>query len=419
MSSIIITNINQLLQVDRLRNSQNTPFLKGENMAFLPRITNAWLHIDHGKILDYGTMSKDLPRADYTIDATGRFVLPSWIDSHTHIVFAKPRSKEFVDRINGLSYEDIAKRGGGILNSAKHLAEKTETELFESALIRLYEIAKTGTGYVEIKSGYGLSVQQEIKMLKVIKRLKKVSPIPIATTFLAAHAIPKSFQGSSQDFVDEMIQNALPKIADQGLADYIDIFCEKGYFSAADVERLLEAGDKVGLRGKIHTNQFNHVGGIEAAIKKNALSVDHLEVLNDTEISLLKKSKVIPTLLPSAPFFLNDSHFPPMRKMIDAGLGFNIATDFNPGSTPSGNFPFLISLACIKGRITPEEAINASTYNAAFALEIQDQYGSIDRGKMANFIITEPMDDLSEIPYYFGKNPVWKHFIKGIMSDSC
>ena len=414
MSNTLVKNISRLYQAGRKSGEVHTPFLKGADLKEIPFIENAWLLIKEDKFHSFG--QGDLPEMTANtsvIDAQGRLVLPTWCDSHTHIVFAKPRTREFVDRINGLSYEEIAKRGGGILNSAKHLSELSAEALEQSALERIHEVIKTGTGLLEIKSGYGLSHEMELKMLRVIGALKEKSPIPIKATFLAAHALPQSFKQNKAGFLNGMINKTLPQVAEEGLADYIDIFCEKGFFSAEDVDQLLEAGAKYGLRGKIHTNQFNHIGGIEAAIRNNALSVDHLEVINEEEMELLKKSNVIPTLLPSAPFFLNDDHFPPMKKMIDGGIGFALATDYNPGSTPSGNMPFLLSLACIKGRISPEAAVNAATYNGAWALEEVGNYGSIDVGKKASFIITNPMADLNEIPYFFGKNPVWKVFLDG------
>jgi imidazolonepropionase len=404
--SILIRNIQQL----HLGESSKTPLcgaaLKSNNF-----LQDAWLLIVHGRIADWGSMNCCPERADEIIDAKGGFVLPAFVDSHTHLVFAAPREQEFVYRLQGLSYHEIAAKGGGILNSARRLQETSEEKLLEDAFGRLQELISYGTGAIEIKSGYGLTVDAELKMLRVIRRLKEISPIPIKATFLGAHAMPIEFKENRQAYLDLITEEMLPKIAADGLADYIDVFCEKGFYSPEETDMLLEAGSKYGLIPKIHTNQFNSMGGIEAAIKHNALSVDHLEVLNDAEISALSKHRTIATLLPTAPFFLNDEHFPPARKLVDAGVAIALASDFNPGTTPSGNMQFVLSLACIKLRLLPEEAFNAATINGAFALGLEGELGSIEKGKKANLMITRPMPSLAFMPYYFGANVVERMII--------
>jgi len=408
MAALLIKNIRTLVQV---RESNPQP-VRGADMAQLPFIDNAWLLIKGGTIMDYGPMDTCPPDPKAIIDATGRLVLPAWVDAHTHLVFARTREEEFVDRIRGLSYEEIAARGGGILNSARRLAEKSEQELVDDALVRLDEVAATGTGAIEIKSGYGLSVEGELKMLRVIQRLKQEHPLTIRATFLGAHAIPQNYKADREGYVQLIIQEMLPVIAAEGLADFIDVFCEKNYFTPEEMGRILEAGAERGLRPKVHVNQFNSIGGIETAIAHCALSVDHLEVMTDADIAALAASDVMPTVLPSCSFFLNIP-YAPARRMMDAGLPICLATDFNPGSTPSGNMPFVLSLACIQLRMLPEEVINAATINAAFALGLEEELGSITRGKTANIIITEPMDSVARIPYSFGSNPVWKTLVKG------
>jgi imidazolonepropionase len=408
MGALLIRNIRSLLQV---REKTERP-VRGSDMAYLPTIDNAWLLIRHGIIEDYGPMETCPPDPNAVIDATGRLVLPAWVDSHTHLVFARTREEEFVDRIRGLTYAEIAERGGGILNSARRLAERSEQELFDDAKARLDEIAATGTGTVEIKSGYGLTVEGELKMLRVIRRLADVHPMNIKATFLGAHAIPAEFAGDREGYVRLIIDTMLPAIAAEGLADFIDVFCEKGYFTPDEMARILEAGAAHGLRPKVHVNQFNSIGGIGTAIGHRALSVDHLEVMTDADISTLAQSDVIPTLLPSCSFFLNIP-YAPARRLMEAGLPVCLATDFNPGSTPSGNMPFVLSLACIKLRMLPEEAINAATINAAFALGLENEVGSITKGKRADLIITRPIDSVARIPYSFGSNPLWKLLLKG------
>jgi len=407
---MLIKNIKTLVGVDE----NFCQVKKGAEMKNLPTIDNAWLLIEKNKITDFGKMETCPDRNDEVIDATGKMVFPSWCDSHTHLVFAGSREGEFRDRIEGLSYEEIARRGGGILNSAKRLRVTPEEELLEQAWTRLEEVKNFGTGVIEIKSGYGLTVESELKMLRVIRKLKAISPLKIKSTFLGAHALPPEFKENRNGYIQLIINELLPQIADEGLADYIDVFCEKVAFSPAETEQIMEAGWKYNLKPKIHTNQFNCMGGIEASVKHGAISVDHLEVVNDAEIEVLKKSNTMATLLPSAPFFIND-HYPPARKLIDAGLPVALATDFNPGSTPSGRMSFVVSLACIKMRMLPEEAINAATINGAVALELQNDYGSIARGKVANIFITKPMSSIAFLPYSFGSNLVETVILNGLV----
>ncbi len=405
---MLIKNINTLVGVDE----DFCKVKKGAEMKNLGTIDNAWLLIQKNKIADFGKMDTCPERNEEVIDATGKMVFPSWCDSHTHLVFAGSREGEFRDRIEGLSYEEIARRGGGILNSAKRLRGTPEEDLLEQAWNRMEEVKNFGTGVIEIKSGYGLTVESELKMLRVIRKLKAISPLKIKATFLGAHALPPEFKENREGYINLIINELLPKIADEGLADYIDVFCEKVAFSPAETEQIMEAGAKYGLKPKIHTNQFNCMGGIEASVKYGAISVDHLEVVNDAEIEVLKNSNTMATLLPSAPFFIND-HYPPARKLIDAGLPVALATDFNPGSTPSGRMSFVVSLACIKMRMLPEEAINAATINGAAALELQDNYGSIARGKVANIFISKPMSSIAFLPYSFGSNLVETVILNG------
>ncbi|WP_300437242.1 imidazolonepropionase [Christiangramia sp.] len=407
--SILLTNIKELLQV------REPNFLKvsGSEMKKLPTIKNAWLLIKNEKIADYGSMD-ELPdiNADETIDTSGKIVMPTWCDSHTHIVYAGNREQEFADRINGLSYEEIANRGGGILNSAKTLQETPEDEVYLQSAERLEEIMKLGTGAVEIKSGYGLTEEAELKMLRVIKKLRENYSLPIKSTFLGAHAIPKEYKSKPEVYMKLVINEILPKVAEQKLAEYIDIFCEKGYFSVEDADMLLTAAKKYGLKPKIHVNQFNAIGGVKAAVEHDALSVDHLEVITDEDIEVLKGSKTMPVALPSCSLFLSIP-YTPARKILDAELPLALATDFNPGSTPSGNMNLVVSLACIKMKMTPEEAINAATINGAYAMELSDTHGSITRGKMANFIITKEIPSYTFLPYAFGTNSIESVYING------
>lgn len=408
MPTILIKNIKTLVGVE------NSPseIRKGKDLAVLPTIEDAFLLIENDRILDFGSMEHSPERADQTIDATHKMVFPTWCDSHTHLVFAGSRETEFRDRIKGLSYEEIAERGGGILNSAKRLQNTSEEALVEQAFRRLEEVRGYGTGAIEIKSGYGLTVESELKILRVIRRLKEMSDLPIKSTFLGAHSYPMEFRNDHEGYISLIIDQMLPQIADEGLADYIDVFCEKVAFSVEETDRIIKAGLKYGLKPKIHTNQFNCMGGIQTSVKNGAISVDHLEVVNEEEIECLKESNTIGTLLPSAPFFIND-HYPPARKLIDAGIGIALATDYNPGSTPSGRMPFVLSLACIKMRMLPEEAINAATINGAFAMQLETEVGSIAKGKWANFFITKPIPSIAYLPYAFGSDLIETVFVKG------
>ena len=405
----LITYIKELLQV------REPGILKvsGEEMAILPSINNAFLLIEDGIIIDFGAMDQcTIKNPDLTIDATDRTVLPSWIDSHTHLVYVGNRVQEFVDRINGLSYEAIANRGGGILNSAKRLNETSEEQLYEESKLRLEEIIRQGTGAVEIKSGYGLTVEGELKMLRVIQRLRNNYPITIKATFLGAHAFPLAYKNDHNGYLDIIIKEMLPKIAAEKLADFIDVFCESGYFSVEETIRLMEAGKGFGLQPKIHVNQFTAINGIAAAVQHNALSVDHLEIVTAEDIAVLKDSATMPVALPSCSFFISIP-YTPARQLLDAGLPLAIASDFNPGTTPSGNMNFVVATACIKMKMTPEEAINAATLNAAYAMGIATTHGSITRGKKANILITEPIASFYELPYAFGSNRIEKILLNG------
>jgi imidazolonepropionase len=382
-------------------------------MATLPAIENAWLLIEGDRIHSFGEMQM-LAEGQFekTIDATGRIVLPAWVDSHTHIVFAAPRDGEFVDRIRGLSYEEIARRGGGILNSARRLNEMDEGELFEQSLQRVHKVMGQGTGAIEIKSGYGLNTEAELKMLRVIRKLREALPIPVKSSFLAAHAYPLEFRENKSGYIRLIIEEMLPRVAEEGLADYIDAFCEQGFFSVDDTSRILEAGARHGLKPKIHANQLHISGGVQTGVKYGAVSVDHLECVGDEEIQCLKSSETIPTLLPGAAFFLG-MHYQPARKMIDAGLPVCLATDYNPGSCPSGNMPLLLTIACTQMKMLPEEGINSVTLNGAAALELEKELGTIAAEKMANLIITRPMSSVAYIPYDYGNNPVEKMIVNG------
>lgn len=407
--SILITNIKQLLQVHK----HNLTVLKGSEMKRLTVKENAYVYIEHDTIIEYGKMENcEGIEADTVIDATGKIVLPSWCDSHTHIVYAGDRTSEFVDRINGLSYAEIANNGGGILNSAKLLQNTSEEDLYNQSIKRLDELIKMGTGAVEIKTGYGLTVEAELKMLRVIKRIKQESLAKITPTLLAAHAIPEEFRSKKQDYIKLITEELIPKAAKLNIANYIDVFCEEGYFDIDDTEAIIKAGLNYNLRPKIHVNQFNVLGGVAIGVKHNALSVDHLEELDDTDIEALKNSDTMPVALPGCSYFLNIP-YTPARKLIDAGLPLAIATDYNPGSAPSGNMNFVVGAACVKLKLTPEEAINAATVNGAYAMGISNMYGSITRGKKANLIITKPMNHYSEIPYAFAHNPVESIIING------
>ncbi|WP_066218749.1 imidazolonepropionase [Formosa haliotis] len=407
--SILITNIKQLLQA----RAHNVLKVSGTEMNQLSLLENAYLLIEHDTIVEYGEM-KDIGgiEAETTIDATGKIVLPTWCDSHTHLVYAGNREQEFVDRINGLSYEDIANRGGGILNSAEKLQNTTEDELYNQAVYRLKNVMRLGTGAIEIKSGYGLTTESELKMLRVISRLKRDFPLKVMATFLGAHAVPKEFKDNKTGYVDHIINDMIPKVAKDLLAQYIDVFCESGYFSIEDTERILEAGKKHGLTPKIHVNQFNAFGGVALGVKHEALSVDHLEVLNPKDIEALKGSKTMPVALPSCSYFISIP-YTPARQIIDAGLPLALATDYNPGTTPSGNMNFVVSTACIKMKMTPEEAINAATINGAYAMGVSNMFGSITRGKKANVMITKAIPSYNYLPYAFGENNIETVIING------
>ena len=389
-------------------------------MAVLKCIEDAYLLIEDGLITDYGEMSKlntQLLNPVYQIDATGKIVMPCWCDSHTHIVYAGSREKEFVDRIKGLSYEEIATRGGGILNSAQRLRDASEEELYQSAWKRLDEIMMQGTGAVEIKSGYGLSIDSELKMLRVIKHLKQNHPLTIKATFLGAHAVPEEFKGNKGKYIELLINELMPRIAKEQLADFCDVFCERGYFTKEETIRLLKAAKEYGMIPKVHAEQLSHSGGIEAGVDTHALSVDHLEYANDNDIELLKDSRTMPTLLPGAQFFLQ-LPCPPARKMIDAGLPVAIASDYNPGSSPSGNISLMIALACIQYRMTPEEAINAATVNSAYAMDISRTHGSIAKGKIAKVFLTKAIPGYACLPYWFGSNFIETVIINGEVQTS-
>lgn len=406
----LIRNIKELIQVEE------TPRLKvcGKDMAEISTIKNAYLLIEDDKILDFGKM-EDLNEnnAGKIVDASNRLVFPSFCDSHTHLVYSGSREIEYIDKIRGLSYEEIAERGGGILNSAKRLQEATEDELFEDAMQRLDEIIKMGTGAVEIKSGYGLNTESELKMLRVIKRLKQASPLTIKSNFLGAHAVPMEYRGRQSEFVDLVINEMIPQVAKENLAHYIDVFCDKGFFTVEETDRILTAGAKYGMRPKIHANELDYSGGIQVAVKHNALSCDHLEFVGEAEIECLLGSETMPTVLPGAAFFLN-MRLSPVRKMMDAGLPVAMASDFNPGSSPSGNMQTIISFACINYRMTPQEAFNATTLNSAYAMGISKTHGSIAKGKIANFYITKEIPNLEYMPYYYGTNKVERVFLNGI-----
>ncbi len=410
MPATIITNIKQLVNT-----RQQNHLLRGKELATLPCTENAYLVIENGIIAEYGKMDNlgwTDNNNDTIIDASGQFVLPTWCDSHTHLVFAASREEEFIDKIQGISYAEIAAKGGGILNSAKKIAEASELDLLRSAWARLQEIMQLGTGAVEIKSGYGLSVEGELKMLRVIKKLKETSPIPIKATFLGAHTYPVEYKENHQGYIDLIINEMLPVIAEEKLADFIDVFCETGFFSPEETETICRAGMSYGLKPKIHANQLNLSGGTQVGVKLGAVSVDHLETMDDEAINALANSTTIGTLLPTAAFFLR-MPFQPARKLIDAGCAIALATDFNPGSSPSGNMNLVIAMSCIQMKMLPEEAINAATINGAYAMELQDELGSITVGKKANLIFTKPVPSLAYLPYSFGSNLIDKVMIGG------
>jgi len=407
---MLIKNIKGLVGV----HPRDKKVLRGQEMDALPVIEDAWLLIEDGLIKAFGKMAEipsdvsDLPAQD----ASGKYVFPSWVDSHTHIVFAASREEEFVMKIQGKSYEEIAAAGGGILNSAAKLRDATEDVLFEQAAGRLHAMILQGTGAVEIKSGYGLSVETEIKMLRVIRRLKEHFPIPVRATFLAAHAYPEAFKNNHQGYIDLIIDGMLPKIAEENLANYIDVFCENGFFSVEETEQILKAGAKYGLKPKVHANQLSVSGAVEVAVKNHAVSVDHLEETTDETADCLSHSDTIVTLLPSCSFYLGIP-FANAGRFISANVPVALATDFNPGSTPSGNMNFVVSLACIKLKMLPEQAINAATLNAAAAIEMSDSLGSIALGKTANLFVTKKMNSVAYLPYSFGDNQIETVIING------
>jgi imidazolonepropionase len=407
---LLITDIQELLQVE----NEPKMMVCGEEMKVLPTLKNAYLLIENNLIKDFGEMS-DLQhlKVDKKMNAMGKIVLPTWCDSHTHLVYAGNREQEFVERINGLSYEEIGKNGGGILNSAKKLQKTTEEELFKQAERRIEEVMRSGTGAIEIKSGYGLTKESELKILRVIKKLDKKYPIAIKATFLGAHTLPSEFKDNKKDYLDIVIHDMLPAVATENLAEFMDVFCETGYFSVQDTRQLLKAGLKYGLKPKIHVNQFTAIGGIQAGIEYNALSVDHLEEMRNEDIETLKTNKyTMPVALPSCSFFLGIP-YTPARKMLAAGLPLALASDYNPGSSPSGNMNFVVSLACVKMKMTPEESINAATINGAYAMGLERSHGSICRGKKANFIITKKIPSFAFMPYSFSSNHIDKVFIEG------
>ena len=410
---MLITNIKELCGIVE----DGSLWKAGSAMSQVTRIKNAYLYIKGSKIADYGEMKSPkyqeyLAKERKVIDAKGGLVLPAFCDSHTHLVYANSREMEFCDKIRGLSYEEIAKRGGGILNSAKATAAASEDELYESAMQRLDEIMHMGTGAVEIKSGYGLTTESELKLLRVIRRLKENSPMTIKSNFLGAHGIPMEYRGHQEDYVDLVINEMIPLVAAEDLADFIDVFCDKGFFTVEDTERILMAGIKYGMRPKIHANEMAVSGGVQVGVKYGAISVDHLEQMGKEEIEALKGSDTMPTVLPGCAFFLN-LPLSPVRDMINAGLPVAMASDFNPGTSPSGNMQFVLSCACIRYRMTPEEALNATTLNTAYAMDVAHELGSITKGKIANVIITKPMTQLEFMPYYYGANKVAKMVIKG------
>ena len=408
----VIKNIAELIQTE----SKVRKWVSGNDMKSISTIKDAFIEIEQGIITNFGSMDAWNGITDWNntevIDAEGGMIFPTYCDSHTHLVFAESREREFVDRINGLSYEEIANNGGGILNSAEKLQNFDEGRLFDDALVRLNELVKMGTGAIEIKSGYGLTLESELKMLRVIKRLKGTSDVTIKATFLGAHALPKEFKNNKDGYMSLVIDEMLPKVVEEDLADYVDIFCEKGYFTIDDTKKLLNAANKFGIRAKTHVNQFNSIGGVEVSANLGALSVDHLEEMTDNDIKVLSQTDCMPTILPSCSFFLGIP-YSPARKMIEKGLPVALASDFNPGSSPSGNMNFVASLGCIKLKMTPEEVINATTINSAYAMGEEKELGSIAIGKKANLFITKPISSYTYLPYNFGQNIIEKVFING------
>lgn len=410
--SLIIYNIGTIVQI----RDQGVAFTAGKEMAELPVLENGWLLIEDDIIAAYGTMDKMPSAGSETkqLDAGGGFLFPAFCDPHTHLVYAGSREKEYTDKIRGLSYEEIARRGGGILNSARLLHDTGEEELFRQSMERVREIISFGTGAVEIKSGYGLTTDDELKMLRVIRRIKQESPLTVMATFLGAHAIPEAYRGNRSGYVDLVVNEMIPAVAAEGLADYIDVFCDRGFFTVDETSRILDAGARLGMRPKIHANELDYSGGIQTGVKYRALSVDHLEYTGDDEISVLLGSGTMPTLLPGAAFFLGMVD-PPARKMIEAGLPVALASDYNPGSSPSGNMKLVISLACIRLRMLPEEAINAVTINSAYAMGLDETHGSVTVGKKANLFITKKIPSYEYMPYAYGSNLVETVILNGMI----
>ena len=413
--NFLVININELVQAE----VKARPKVAGKQMSKLPIIKDAFLYVESGRIMDFGKMTElNAKRERYftmstkIIDASGRMVIPTWCDSHTHIVYAGSREKEFVDKIKGLSYEEIAKRGGGIINSSKLLQRTSEEELYEQSMERLNEMISMGTGAVEIKSGYGLTTESELKMLRVIRRMKEKSEVKIKATFLGAHAVPPDYTGNQEEYVNYVINEMIPMVASEDLADFIDVFCDKGFFTEEQTERILMTGIKYGLRPKIHANELAMSGGIQVGVKYGALSVDHIEYTGDEEIECLLESETMPTILPGAAFFLN-MPFAPARKMIDAGLPVALATDYNPGSSPSGNMNLIMSMGCVNYKMLPEEVIHAVTINSAYAMGVSEQLGTISVGKAASFIVTKPIPSIEYIPYSFGSNVIESVYLNG------
>lgn len=413
-NNLILKNIKSIVGIDE----NDTSFKRGEEMSILTTLEQAWLFIKGEKIIDYGT--QEIPESYFenseVVDCQGKFVFPSFCDSHTHIVYAGSREIEYMDKIQGLSYEEIAKRGGGILNSAMRLHKASEEELYLDAMKRINEAVSFGTGAMEIKSGYGLNTADELKMLRVIRKLKETSKISIKSTFLGAHAVPINYRGKQSQYVDLIIQEMIPRVAEENLADYIDVFCDKGFFTVKETERMLEAGITYGLIPKIHANELDFSGGIQVGVKYNALSVDHLEYTGEEEIEVLKGTKTMPTLLPGAAFFLNMINAP-ARKMINSGLPIALASDFNPGSSPSGNMQLILSMGCIMFRMLPFEAINACTINGAYAMGVEKTHGTITREKVANLFITKQIPSIEYMPYSYGNNKIESIILKGQLSN--
>jgi len=408
MDTLLLTNIGVMYQARR----KAPHWIAGNEMAILPELRNAWLLIEGDCIIDFGEMQQNMPQAHSTYDCGGASLFPAWCDSHTHIVYAGSRELEFVDKIKGLSYEEIAQKGGGILNSAAKLAQTSEDELFQQAMLRVEEIKNYGTGAVEIKSGYGLDTENELKMLRVIRRIKQNTELTVKATFLGAHALPARYRENRAAYIHEIVNEMLPAVARENLADFADVFCDKGFFTPDETANILDAARKYGLRAKIHANELDYSGGILTGVKFDALSVDHLEYTGDDEISVLLESGTMPTLLPSTAFFLRLKQ-PPARQMIDAGLPVALASDYNPGSSPSGKMQFVLSLACINLRMLPEEALNAATINSAFAMGLSNELGSITPGKKANLFLSKALPSLAFLPYAFGSQQVDKVMLNG------